>query len=149
MDAASVIVSTTCVAASTPLAMAAVRAYRSYGGLRVVTCPETVEAAIVKIHATRAIASKLAGRNELPLRSCSRWPERQGCGQECCAQLAAAPGGCRSPRAGPVTGAADPITRREARALEFGDVRGSDPRETLTLSRGSPACRRRTGFSSA
>lgn len=98
MDAASVIVSTTCVAASTPLAMAAVRAYRSYGGLRVVTCPETVEAAIVKIHATRAIASKLAGRNELPLRSCSRWPERQGCGQECRAQLAAAPGGCRVPR---------------------------------------------------
>jgi hypothetical protein len=76
--------------------LAAVRGYRLYGGLRQVTCPETMESAIVKINATRAIASKLAGRNDLRLRSCSRWPEKKGCDQACLAQLKATPGGCRA-----------------------------------------------------
>jgi hypothetical protein len=96
MDATSVLVSATCVAASAPVGLAAVRGYRLYGGLRQVTCPETVESAVVKINATRAIASKLAGRNDLRLRSCSRWPEKKGCDQACLAQLKASPGGCRA-----------------------------------------------------
>jgi hypothetical protein len=97
MDTTSVFVSATCVMASTPVALVAVRGYRLYGGLRLVTCPETVEAAVVKINATRAVASKLAGRNNLRLRSCSRWPEKKGCNQACSAQLKAAPDGCRAP----------------------------------------------------
>lgn len=96
MDTSSVLVSATCVMASAPVAWAAVHGYRLYGGLRLVTCPEKVEAAIVKINATRAIASKLAGRNDLRLRSCSRWPEKKGCNQACLAQLKAAPDGCRA-----------------------------------------------------
>ncbi len=95
MDAISAMVSTVVVLASTPVAWAAVRAYRMFDGLRLVNCPETVEAAIVKINATRAIASKVAGGNALRLRACSRWPERQGCDQACLGQILAAPDGCR------------------------------------------------------
>jgi hypothetical protein len=96
MDATSVLVSATCVMASAPVAWAAVHGYRLFGGLRLVTCPETVEAAAVKINATRAVASKLAGRNDLRLRSCSRWPEKKGCDQACLSQLKAGPNGCRA-----------------------------------------------------
>lgn len=87
MDSTSAIVSVTCVAASTPVAVAGVRMYRAFNEARVVTCPETAEAAVVRIHAARAIASKLAGRNELHLRSCSFWPEKRGCDQACVVQL--------------------------------------------------------------
>jgi hypothetical protein len=96
MDGTSVFVSVSCVAASTPVALAGVRAYRSWGGLRFVNCPETLEEVIVKMHATRALASALMGRNEVRLRSCSRWPEKQGCDQACLAQIAASPNGCRA-----------------------------------------------------
>jgi hypothetical protein len=95
MDSTSVTVSAICIAASTPLALAGARAYRSFGGLRLINCPETMEAAIVKMHATRALASALVGRNDVRLRSCSRWPEKQGCDQACLAQIAASPNGCR------------------------------------------------------
>lgn len=96
MDPTSAFISATCVAASTPVAVAGVRAYRSCGGLRLVNCPETMEEAIVKMHATRAMVSALVGRNDVRLRSCSRWPEKQGCDQACLAQIAASPNGCRA-----------------------------------------------------
>ncbi len=122
MDSMSAAVSLTCIAASTPVALAGVRAYRLYGGLREVTCPETMEAALVKIHATRAIASKLAGQNRLPLRSCSRWPEKKGCDEACAVQLRARPSRCRAdslptlsrPAAGPAV-SFSPGVRRAAR----------------------------------
>lgn len=95
VDSASVIVSATCIAASTPVALAGVRAYRLYGGLRLVNCPETMEEVIVKMRATRAMASALVGRKDVRLRSCSRWPEKQRCDQACLAQIAASPNGCR------------------------------------------------------
>ena len=53
-------------------------------GRRLITCPETKEAAAVKV--------KPLG--ELRLSACSRWPERAGCGQECLAQIASSPHGC-------------------------------------------------------
>lgn len=87
MDSTSAIVSVTCVAATTPVAVAGVRIYRAYNEARLVTCPDKVEAAVVKINATRAVASRLAGRNELHLRSCSFWPEKKGCDQACVVQL--------------------------------------------------------------
>lgn len=95
MDSSSILVSMTFAAASSPVAWAGVRAYRLYGSARQVTCPETVEAVLVKIHATRAIASKLTGGNQLRLRSCSRWPEKKDCDQACVGQLRASPDGCR------------------------------------------------------
>ena len=95
MDAASTIAMTASFLVSVPAAAAGVRAYRVFGGLREVSCPETAEAVLVRIHLTHAIASRLSGGNELCLRSCSRWPGRQGCDQACLSQIAASPGGCR------------------------------------------------------
>jgi hypothetical protein len=63
-------------------------------GQRVVTCPENHRPAGVTVDAIRASATALAGAPALRLSSCSRWPERAGCGQECLAQIAAAPEDC-------------------------------------------------------
>ena len=95
MDPASTIATTATFLASVPAAAAGVRAYRVFGGLREVSCPETAEAVLVRIQVTHAIASRLSGGNELRLKSCSRWPGRQGCDQACVSQIASSPGGCR------------------------------------------------------
>jgi hypothetical protein len=95
MDPASTIATTATFLASVPAAAAGVRAYRAFGGLREVSCPETVEAALVRIHVTRAIASRLSGGNELRSKACSRWPGRQGCDQACVTQIGASFDGCR------------------------------------------------------
>jgi hypothetical protein len=95
MDPTSTIAATASFLVSVPAAAAGVRAYRLFGGLSEISCPETAEAALVRIHVARAIASRLSGGNELRLRSCSRWPGRQGCDQACLSQIAATPGGCR------------------------------------------------------
>ena len=96
MDPASTIATTATFLASVPAAAAGVRAYRAFGGLREVSCPETMEAALVKIRVAQAIASRISGGNDLRLKSCSRWPGRQGCDQACVSQIAASPGGCRA-----------------------------------------------------
>jgi hypothetical protein len=70
-----------------------VRVYRKFRGTRVVTCPETQHAAAVDIDVARAMLSGF-GPPELRLRECSRWPERRDCGQECLAQIEAAPEDC-------------------------------------------------------
>jgi hypothetical protein len=95
MDAASTIATTATVLVSIPAAAAGVRAYRTFGGLREVSCPDEMDAALVRIHVTHAIVSRLTGGTELRLKSCSRWPGRQGCDQGCLSQIAASPGGCR------------------------------------------------------
>jgi hypothetical protein len=95
MDAASTIAATASILVSVPAAAAGVRAYRVFGGLREVSCPETAEAVLVRIHVTQAIASRLSGGNQLRLKSCSRWPGRQGCDQACASQIGSSPGGCR------------------------------------------------------
>jgi hypothetical protein len=41
-----------------------------------------------------AAATALGGGPELQLSTCSRWPERAGCGQECLAQVAESPEAC-------------------------------------------------------
>lgn len=77
-----------------PLLLLGARTSLKYRGTRVVTCPETEAPAAVKLdiaHATRTAAS---GEMELRVRSCSRWPELQGCGQPCLEELAAAPAEC-------------------------------------------------------
>ncbi len=70
------------------------RAWWLYRGARVVECPENHASAGVAVDAGRAALSSLYRRPELRLESCSRWPERGGCGQECLRQIAAAPGDC-------------------------------------------------------
>jgi hypothetical protein len=98
MDPASTIATTATFLFSVPAAAAGVRAYRAFGGLREVTCPETEESVQVRIQVANAIASRITGGNELRLKSCSRWPAKQGCDQACVSQIAASPGGCRARR---------------------------------------------------
>ena len=96
MDAASSIASTATFFVALPAAAAGVRAYRTFGGLREITCPETAQAALVRIHVARALASRACGGRETPLAACSRWPGRSGCAQACRSQLASGRGGRRA-----------------------------------------------------
>lgn len=75
-------------------AVVAVRAYLRFRGRRVITCPENLERVGVEIDAVGAAVGALGGRPHLRLSDCSRWPEKQGCGQECLAQIEAAPEEC-------------------------------------------------------
>ena len=65
-----------------------------YRGERLVTCPETHETVAVKVAAGRGAAKAAAGIPELRLRDCTRWPERENCGQDCLSQVEADPEGC-------------------------------------------------------
>jgi hypothetical protein len=81
-------------------ALAAVAAWRlvsawsKFRGRRVIMCPENHRPAGVRVDAVHASATALGGAAELRLSSCSRWPERAGCGQECLAQIHVAPEEC-------------------------------------------------------
>lgn len=69
--------------------------YRKYRGLRVITCPENLESAAVRVDALRAAHwAAVSGDTVLRLDRCSRWPEMGGCGQECLSQIQASPTGC-------------------------------------------------------
>ncbi len=71
-----------------------VRVWSKYRGRRVVTCPENMRPAGVELDAAHAVASALQGVPELRLSSCSRWPERADCGQQCIARIVESPEGC-------------------------------------------------------
>jgi len=70
------------------------RVYFQLRGKRVITCPETKEAAAVSVAAAEAAAGAFLSEPTLRLKECSRWPERQGCGQECLQQIEADPEKC-------------------------------------------------------
>lgn len=68
---------------------------RVYRGTRLVACPENKRPAAVELDALRAARSFFgdpAGR--LRLSSCSRWPEKAGCDQECLADVERDPQAC-------------------------------------------------------
>ncbi len=72
-----------------------VRSWLRWRGTRIVICPETVNPAAVAVDALRvATRSAFEGKSDLSLSACSRWPERQGCGQECLAQVEEFPHAC-------------------------------------------------------
>jgi hypothetical protein len=71
-----------------------VGAWLRYRGSRVITCPENLKPAGVQVDATRAALSGVAAAPNLRLRSCSRWPEKAGCGQDCLQQIKSAPADC-------------------------------------------------------
>jgi len=72
----------------------AVRVFFRYRGRMLFTCPETGKAACVKVALADAARSSLTGRPQIHLSECSRWPERQSCGQECLSELGADPQNC-------------------------------------------------------
>ena len=69
-------------------------AYRRFRGTRLVTCPETQHTAAVEVDARHAAIGAAVGTSQLRLRECSRWPEREDCGQECLRQIEVAPEDC-------------------------------------------------------
>ncbi len=69
--------------------------WRQYRGARIITCPENLEPAAVRVAAASAANSyALTGVTNLRLNTCSRWPEMAGCGQECLAQVESGPESC-------------------------------------------------------
>ena len=72
----------------------AARTFFRYRGKMIFTCPETGKPVSVRVDAADAARSSLTGRPALHLQECSRWPERQNCGQECLSQLGADPQNC-------------------------------------------------------
>jgi hypothetical protein len=70
------------------------RTWLRYRGTRVVVCPENREMVAVAVDAAHAAFTANDGRPQLRLESCTRWPEKQGCGQECLGQIEGAPDAC-------------------------------------------------------
>lgn len=70
------------------------RLYLKLRGKRLVTCPETKKAAAVEVAAGSVAMEALTGPHHLRLSECSRWPERQDCGQDCLKQIEAAQEDC-------------------------------------------------------
>lgn len=69
-------------------------AFLKLRGRRVITCPDNKELAAVEVNAARAAAGVLLGQKTLRLSECSRWPEKQACGQECLAEIESSPAEC-------------------------------------------------------
>ena len=70
------------------------RAYAKFRGKRLVRCPENNCHAAVELDATGAAGEAFWGSPTFHLSECSRWPERQRCGQECLRQIELAPEEC-------------------------------------------------------
>lgn len=80
----------TCILTGLPLALSIQNYYRNRGS-RTVTCPESHDDAVVEVDNKYAFWMAFRGQEHSRLQSCSRWPEKQDCGQECLAQLEASP----------------------------------------------------------
>jgi hypothetical protein len=66
--------------------------YVEYRGKRIVVCPETEKPVGVELDAWRAARTRgVDGESDLRLQSCTRWPEKKDCGQECVAQISSGP----------------------------------------------------------
>jgi hypothetical protein len=72
----------------------ALRMFLRYRGRRVITCPETENPAAVHVNAAAAARHAMFGKQNIRLDQCSRWPERQNCGQECLSEIKADPERC-------------------------------------------------------
>ena len=66
-----------------------------FHGKMLVTCPETLEPAAVKVDLIYATLAFLLPGMQLRLSDCSRWPERKDCDQDCLVQLERDPRGHR------------------------------------------------------
>jgi len=68
--------------------------YIKMRGARVITCPDNEQPAAVRVDAGHAALTSAGGHERLRLESCSRWPEKAGCGQDCLKQIEAQPMDC-------------------------------------------------------
>ena len=75
-------------------AIPGIRAYFNFRGKRLITCPETHTTEAVDVAAGEAAIGAFLSEPTLRLKECSRWPERQNCGQECLSQIEVGPANC-------------------------------------------------------
>lgn len=68
--------------------------YKKYAGGAVVVCPETKEKAGVRIDTAHVVLTSFGRKADLRLKECSRWPEREHCGQDCLSQVQERPESC-------------------------------------------------------
>jgi len=71
-----------------------IRVYFAYKRKRLITYPETHETAAVDVSAGQAAVGAFLAEPTLRLKECSRWPEREDCGQECLSQIEVGPANC-------------------------------------------------------
>jgi hypothetical protein len=80
--------------------LAGVIGYRAFGlwwtyrGARVITCPENLRPAGIFVDTGHVAVHPFTSNPRLRLSSCSRWPERAPCGQDCLSEVADAPREC-------------------------------------------------------
>lgn len=92
--AAALVVVYLAAAAVYRFARRAIKTYLLFRGKRVVVCPETHKYVAVEVDAAHAAATATDEGTELRLSSCTRWPERADCDQDCVYQIANAPEDC-------------------------------------------------------
>ena len=66
---------------------AAMRAWRRYRGVHLLTCPETRDTVAVRVDTPMAATMAAMGDSSVELSSCTRWPERKDCDQACVPQV--------------------------------------------------------------
>jgi hypothetical protein len=71
------------------------RSQKKFQGTRVLTCPENRQTAAVELASWQAAVTGFFGKPIPRVRSCSRWPERQGCDQACIKVIEAEPAATR------------------------------------------------------
>jgi hypothetical protein len=71
-----------------------IKTYFNMRGKRLVRCPENQQHAAVELDAKGAARQAFLGSPYFRLSDCSRWPKREGCGQECLRQIELAPEEC-------------------------------------------------------
>lgn len=89
-----IVVSAIILVALAVAAVMFVKRYVKYRGKRVITCPETNCHEAVELDASLAAMSSFFDQPELRLTSCTRWPERQDCAQQCIREIENSPFGC-------------------------------------------------------
>jgi len=75
-------------------AIPGIRAYFQYRGKHLITCPESHTCEAVDVNAKEAAVGAFLTEPTLRLKECSRWPERQDCGQDCLQQIEVDPQNC-------------------------------------------------------
>ena len=73
-----------------PVALSLQEYFKNRGRLGV-TCPDSHEPADVEVDNKFAFWTALRGQEHSRLKSCSRWPEKGDCGQECLEQIEPSP----------------------------------------------------------
>jgi hypothetical protein len=81
-------------AAAVSIVWRVVQRWWKYRGERVITCPENQKPASISLDISHVAVQPFAKSPQLQLSSCSRWPDRAACGQECLRQVEAAPEDC-------------------------------------------------------